>query len=111
MGRLAIDFHDWVVRRLASVHDFETTQVEEGPEGGPDASVWYRVAAWTDLPEGLRCAATYRLMSTMSTRAVSGRWLRLHGNLSAERLDALLALLEQRQVLRVSRQPGATPSH
>lgn len=111
MGRLAIDLHDWVMRRLAGALDFETTQVEEGREGGPDAWVWYRVAAWTELPESLRCAAAYRLMSTMSTRAVSGRWLRLHGNLPQERLDALLALLAQRQVLRVSHHPGGPTHH
>ncbi len=53
----------------------------------------FRLLRWPDLPEGLRIAPIYRLLSTMSVKPVSRRWIRDHSPLTDRDIDQLLALL------------------
>ncbi|MFD0666929.1 hypothetical protein ACT80S_04355 [Ramlibacter sp. MAHUQ-53] len=53
----------------------------------------YRLKRWPDLPDGLRIAPIYRILSTMTVKPVSRRWIRDHSPLTDRDVDALLAVL------------------
>lgn len=63
-----------------------TTAADEG-------TVAFRLRAWPDLPDLLRTAPIYRLLSVMTVRAVSRQWMLDQSRLQARDLDALLAHL------------------
>ncbi len=54
----------------------------------------FRLRAWPELPDLLRTAPIYRLMSVMTVRAVSRQWMLEQSRLQERDLDALLAHLQ-----------------
>lgn len=72
---------------LQAESGWRTTQAPES-SGPPD--MIYRLRHWPTLPSAMRTADVMRLLSLMSTRPVSRRWMMSHGKLSARRADALL---------------------
>jgi hypothetical protein len=58
--------------------------------GGGTADMIYRLRHWPTLPSAMRTADVLRMLSLMSNRPVSRRWMLSHGKLPAKRLDALL---------------------
>ena len=53
----------------------------------------YRLRAWPELPDLLRVAPVYRLLSVMTVRAVSRQWMLEQSRLPGREIDALLAHL------------------
>ncbi len=59
----------------------------------PNDNRAFRLTRWPDLPDGLRIAPIYRLLSTMTVKPVSRRWIRDHSPLTDRDIDALLSFL------------------
>jgi len=53
----------------------------------------YRLKFWPDLPDAEKVANIYRMLSVMSSRAVSRQWILLTTGLRDEELDRLLQRL------------------
>ncbi len=70
-----------------------SVQAEDTPAVIDDQAA-FRLRAWPELPDLLRTAPIYRLMSVMTVRAVSRRWMMEQSRLQARDIDALLAHLE-----------------
>ncbi len=54
----------------------------------------YALGAWPDLPEGLRTAAVYRLLSVMTVRPVPRQWMARQSGLGPDAIEALLQWLD-----------------
>ena len=67
----------------------------------------YRICGWPELHESMRTAAVYRLLSTMSVRAVSRPWMLWKSELPSELVDRLLETLQQQGMLQVTALHGA----
>lgn len=65
-------------------------------DGAPEL---YKVRGWPDLPDLYRTAPVYRVLSTMSTRAVNRSWMAWKTGLSDQDLDRLLDHLRDQQQL------------
>lgn len=59
----------------------------------PPDSRAFRLRSWPELPDGLRIAPIYRLLSTMTVKPVSRGWIRQNSPLSERDVDTLLAFL------------------
>jgi hypothetical protein len=66
-----------------------------------DDGLVYRLKHWPDLPSAVRTADVFRLLSVMSHRAVSRRWMLAHTRLEPIRLDMLLRRLRDRADVEV----------
>lgn len=69
------------------------TQLDERHAADQDTH-GYRLRAWPELPDMLRTAPIYRLLSVMTVRAVSRSWMMEQSRLGVRDIDALLAHLE-----------------
>ncbi len=69
----------------------------------------FRLIAWPELPDLLRTAPVYRLLSVMTVRAVSRSWMLAQSRLQAHELDALLARLQASGELVQEATPTWTP--
>lgn len=63
------------------------------PHAACDEQTAFRLRAWPELPDLLRTAPVYRLLSVMTVRAVSRQWMLEQSRLREHDLDALLAHL------------------
>lgn len=59
-----------------------------------DDGTTFRLRAWPDLPDLLRTAPVYRVLSVMTVRPVSRRWMQDQSRLPARDIHALLAYLQ-----------------
>ncbi len=85
-----------------------TAQMEDTAAAADDHQA-YRLRAWPELPDLLRTAPVYRLMSVMTVRAVSRQWMLDQSRLQARDLDALLAYLKAGGELVQEEAPSWTP--
>ncbi|HWI82221.1 hypothetical protein [Ramlibacter sp.] len=61
-----------------------------------DDGMVYRLKHWPDLPSASRTADIYRVLSMMSHRPVTRRWMSTHTKLELAQIDQLLTLLVRR---------------
>jgi len=81
----------------------------ESPATVADDTTAFRLRAWPELPDLLRTAPIYRLLSVMTVRAVSRSWMLEQSRLQARDLDALLAHLSAGGELVREAAPTWTP--
>jgi hypothetical protein len=63
------------------------------PDEAGDDRLIYRLRQWPSLPSAIRTADVFRLLSVMSHRAVTRRWMLAHTQLQAPQIEALLRRL------------------
>jgi len=66
---------------------------------GPD--LIFRLKAWPRLPEAVRTAVVYRMLSVMSSQPVNRQWLLARTQLAPRQLDDLLLRLQNEGALEV----------
>ncbi|MEJ5990929.1 hypothetical protein WG902_13090 [Ramlibacter sp. PS3R-8] len=71
----------------------------------------FRMKAWPSLPAAGRTAEVYRMLSVMSSRPVSRKWLLSHCTMTPRELDALLRKLTAEGAVEVIDPSGFSPSH
>lgn len=59
----------------------------------------YRLRAWPDLPDALRTARIYRMLSTMTVRPVTRTWMQLQSGMGSREIDQLLGELSATRAL------------
>ncbi len=74
------------------------------PHHGPDRRV-FRLQSWPELPDAMRTAPVYRMLSTMTVRPVTRAWMHMQSGLAMNEIDRLLGVLAQSRVL-VTIQPA-----
>lgn len=102
MHRATEQFLRWTRRLMGRADKLSPNEREEAPI--------YFLSGWPELPGRFRTAAVYRVLSTMSVRAVNRHWVASQTYLKDEQLEALLQHLRDQQVLQTqcSQQPGAS---
>ena len=88
-----------------------TRPVAPAEGGREDMQVAFRLTAWPDLPPPMQNVRVYRLLSFMSTRAVTARWLRLRSGLPPNDTDRLMEYLRDEQALQVIEVPRSPSPH
>lgn len=81
----------------------------DAPRSGADDTTAFRLRAWPELPDLLRTAPVYRLLSVMTVRSVSRAWMLAQSRLQAHEIDALLARLQASGELVQEAAPAWTP--
>jgi hypothetical protein len=71
------------------------------PDVPADDGIIYKLRHWPSLPSGIRTAEVFRLLSVMSHRAVTRRWMLAHTHLEAAQIEALLRRLVARGEVEV----------
>ena len=67
----------------------------------------YRLKCWPDLPESDKVVSIYRMLSVMSSRAVSRQWILSTTGLPSEQIDQLLERLISENAVEAVELPAA----
>ena len=83
----------------ALAHLLDAIGRKPGPAAPSGDTRRYRLRTWPELPDPLRVAPIYRILSTMSVQPVTRGWMEMQPGVQRGQLRSLLDFLERGHAL------------